>query len=36
VLPVDEKSRTAVEALREAKGAEAAGLQALEEIVQAL
>jgi hypothetical protein len=36
VLPVDQKSRTAVGALQEAKGAEAAGLQALEEIVQAL
>jgi len=36
VLPVDDKSRTAVEALQAAKEAEAAGLQALEKIVQAL
>jgi hypothetical protein len=36
VLPVDGKSRVAVEALQEARAAEVAGLQALEEIVQAL
>ena len=36
VLPVDDKSRAAVEALQAAKGAEAAGLQALGKIVQAL
>jgi len=36
VLPVDDKSRAAVEALQAAKGAEAAGLQALRKIVQAL
>ena len=36
VLPVDDKSRAAVEALQAAKDAEAAGLQALEKIVQAL
>jgi hypothetical protein len=36
VLPVDDTSRGAVEALHAAKGAEAAGLQALEKIVQAL
>jgi hypothetical protein len=36
VLPVDEKSRAAVKALQEARDAEVSGLQALEEIVQAL
>ena len=36
VLPVDEKSRAAVEALQAAKTAEVAGLQALSRIVQAL
>ena len=36
VLPVDDKSRAAVEALQAAKGAEAAGLQTLGKIVQAL
>ena len=36
LLPADETSRAAVEALQAARGAEAAGLQALEEIVQAL
>ena len=36
VLPVDDKSRAAVKALQAAKEAEAAGLQALEKIVQAL
>ena len=36
VLPVDDKSRAAVEALQAAKAAEAAGLQALAKIVQAL
>jgi hypothetical protein len=36
VLPVDDKSRAAVEALQAAKEAEAAGLQALKKIVQTL
>ena len=36
VLPVDDRSHAAVEALRVAKGAEASGLQALEQIVGAL
>lgn len=36
LLPVDDRSRAAVEALRAAKGAEAAGLQALAEIIQVL
>jgi hypothetical protein len=36
LLPADETSRAAVEALQAARGAEAAGLQALEEIVQGL
>ena len=36
VLPIDDDSRAAVEALQAAKAAEAAGLQALEGIVQAL
>jgi hypothetical protein len=35
-LPVDDKSSTAVEALQAAKEAEAAGLQTLHKIVQAL
>ena len=35
-LPVDDRSRTAVRALQAAKEAEAAGLQTLQEIVQAL
>ena len=36
LLPVDEASRAAVEALQAARDAEAAGLQALDKIVQAL
>jgi hypothetical protein len=36
VLPVDDRSRPAVEALQTARTAEAAGLQALAKIVQAL
>jgi hypothetical protein len=36
VLPVNGQSRAAVEALQAAKGAEAAGLEALDKIVQAL
>jgi hypothetical protein len=36
LLPVDDKSRAAVEALQRAKAAEAAGLQALQRIVQSL
>jgi hypothetical protein len=36
VLPVDDKSRAAIEALAAAKGAEADGLQTLAKIVQAL
>jgi hypothetical protein len=36
VLPVDDRSRAAVEALQAAKDAEAAGLQTLKKIVQAL
>jgi hypothetical protein len=36
VLPVDDNSRTAVDALRGAREAEAAGLSALEEIIAAL
>jgi len=36
VLPVDEASRAAIEALQVAKDAEVAGLQALDKIVQAL
>jgi hypothetical protein len=35
-LPVDDKSRAAVEALQAARAAEAAGLEALAKIVQAL
>ena len=35
-LPVDDKSRAAVEALQAARAAEAAGLEALDKIVQAL
>ena len=36
VLPIDDRSRAAVEALGAARGAEAAGLQALQKIVEAL
>jgi hypothetical protein len=36
VLPVDDRSRAAVDALRAAKEAEGTGLQALEAIVAAL
>jgi hypothetical protein len=36
ILPVDDRSRAAVKALQAARDAEAAGLQALEKIVQAL
>jgi hypothetical protein len=36
VLPVDDRSRAAADALRAARAAEASGLQALEKIVQAL